>query len=138
MWRDGDLVEFHFTGTLDDGTTFDTSEGRRARMFVLGRGQLIPAFEAVLRAMQVGERRRFRLEPAEAYGEPDPALVIEAPAGELPQGARVGDEVPLSGGRPALVTRIDATTATLDANHPLAGQALTFEVELLSVTPTAP
>ncbi len=133
--RDGDLVEFHFTGTLDSGATFDTSEGRRARVFVVGRGQLIPAFEAQLRAMQVGERRRFRLDPAEAYGARDPALVIAAPAGELSAGARVGDEVPLAGGRPAIVTHIEAGVVTLDANHPLAGQALNFEVELLSVTP---
>ena len=135
MWSDGDLLEFHFEGTLDSGAAFDTSAGRRARVFVLGRGQLIPAFEAQLRTMQVGERRRFRLKPAEAYGDRDPALIIEAPACELPEGARIGDEVPLAGGRPATLVAFDATTATLDANHPLAGQALTFEVELVSVTP---
>ena len=138
MWRDGDLVEFHFTGTLDSGATFDTSEGRRARVFVLGRGQLIPAFEAALRAMSIGERRCFRLPPDEAYGAIDPTLVIEAPAGELPEGARVGDEVTLSSGRPAVITAIDANTVSLDANPPLAGEALTFDVQLIAVTPAAP
>lgn len=136
MWRDGDLVEFHFEGTLDSGEVFDTSSGRRARVFVLGRGQLLPAFETQLRSMAIGERRRFRLEPHEAYGEPDPTLILEAPRAEAPSAARVGDEVPLVGGRPARIIAMTDSTVTLDANHPLAGRALNFEVELLAVEPS--
>jgi FKBP-type peptidyl-prolyl cis-trans isomerase 2 len=135
MWHDGDLVEFHFEGALDSGAVFDTSRGRRARVFVLGRGQLIPAFEAQLREMAAGERRRFRIEAADAYGEHDPALVVEAPRAEAPEGVTAGDEVPLTGGRPATVVAVSGDMVTLDANHPLAGQALTFEVELVAVTP---
>lgn len=137
VWSDGDLLEFHFEGTLDSGAVFDTSAGRRARVFVLGRGQLIPAFEAQLRTMRIGERRRFRLSAAEAYGAPDPALITPAPLDEVPPGAQVGDVVPLTGGRPATIVALDAASATLNANHPLAGQALTFEVELVAATPAA-
>lgn len=131
----GDLVELHFEGTFDDGTVFDTSRGRRARAFVLGRGQLLPAFEARLEALEAGERVAFRLEPGEAYGPARPELFLEAPAAELPPGAAVGDEVALTGGRPARITAIEGGRVTLDANHPLAGHALNFTVELISVTP---
>lgn len=136
-WHDGDLVEFHFEGTLDNGEVFDSSRGRRARVFVLGRDQLLAAFEAQLRTMAIGERRRFRLEPRDAYGEHDPAWILEAPRAEAPPEARVGDEVPLVGGRPARLVAMTDTTVTLDANHPLAGKALNFEVELLSVQRSA-
>ncbi len=135
MLHDGDLVEFHFHGTLDDGTVFDSSRGRRARVFVMGRGQLLPAFEAQLRTMSPGERRSFRLDALEAYGLPDPAAVTRVSLGEAPEGARAGDEVQLTDGRPARVVEVTAEAVTVDANHPLAGRALRFEVDLLAVTP---
>lgn len=133
----GDLVELHFEGTFDDGVVFDTSRGRRARAFVLGRGQLLPAFEAALFPLEVGETAAFRLEPGEAYGLVLPELFLEAPSNELPPGAAVGDEVALTGGRPARITAIEGDTVTLDANHPLAGRALNFTVKLLSVAPAS-
>lgn len=136
MPEDGDLVALHFHGTLDDGTVFDTSKGRSARYFVIGRGQLIPAFEGAVRSMRSGDMLRIRLEPDEAYGDHDPSLVLTAPRAEADAGAKVGDEVSLSGGRPARIVALTPTTVLVDANHPLAGFALNFEIELISVRPT--
>jgi peptidylprolyl isomerase len=137
MWAPGTLVEFHFRGTLDNGSVFDSSEGRAARVFALGRGQLIPAFEEQISRLRPGEEVRFRIEADEAYGPHDPDLVISAPLDELPVGMGPGDEVPLAGGRPATVISVDADSVTLDANHPLAGHVLNFEVRLVSATPPA-
>ena len=133
MLRDGDLVELHFRGTLDDGSVFDSSEGRSARFFVIGRGQLLPAFEAAIRPLSAGERASFGVEPNEAYGPHDPSLVRRVPHNDASEGAQPGDMVELSGGVPALVIATDADGATVDANHPLAGRALNFEVEIVSV-----
>ena len=132
---DGDLVELHFHGTLDNGEVFDSSRGRRARVFVIGRGQLIPAFEAAIRGMAPGDRTRFQLRPEQAYGARDPARVFQVPRAEAPAVAQPGDLVQLTGGRPATIVRVDDDTVTVDANHPLSGLTLTFEVELLSVRP---
>ena len=135
MLRDGDLVELHFTGTLDDGANLDTSEGRSARFFVIGRGQLLAAFEAAIRPLSAGERASFRLEASEAYGPHDPTLVyrVRLPPGlEAPQ---AGDTVEVSGGVPARVLDVDGGGAVVDANHSLAGKAINFEVQIVSVRP---
>ena len=132
MLHDGDLVELHFHGTLDDGTVFDSSRGRRARMFVLGRGQMIPAFEERLRSLSPGESARFTISSDEAYGPHEPSLVFEAPRDEAPEGVQPGDMVQLSGGRPGAIVAVGEQSVTVDGNHPLAGQALHFEVEIVS------
>lgn len=135
MPADGDLVELHFHGTLDDGSVFDTSRGRHPRFFVLGRGQLLPAFEAALHPMAVGETRTFRIEVDDAYGPVDPAAIYRVPKVEAPEGVSVGDMLQLTGGRAATVTAVEGETVTVDANHPLAGCALNFQVELISSRP---
>jgi FKBP-type peptidyl-prolyl cis-trans isomerase 2 len=133
MLRDGDLVELHFTGTLDDGAVFDTSRGRRARVFVIGRGQLLVAFESAIRPLSAGERASFRLERPEAYGPRDPALVYRVQRGDGADDPQPGDMVELTGGVPGRVVAVEGETVTVDANHPLAGQTLNFEVEIVSV-----
>jgi peptidylprolyl isomerase len=135
---DGDLVELHFHGTLDNGQVFDTSRGRSPRYFVLGRGQLIPAFDAQVRHMVPGELRTFTIAVTDAYGDRDPSLVFVVPRNEAPDGAVPGDMVQLTGGRPGTITAVDPEIVTVDANHPLAGQTLHFEVELLSVKHAVP
>ena len=135
MLRDGDLVQLHFTGTLDDGTIFDSSLGRSARFFVVGRGQLLAAFESAIRPLSAGERTSFRLEPQEAYGPHDTDLVYEVRLADDAEPPRAGEEVEVTGGVPARVLRVDGDHATVDANHPLAGRALNFDVEILSVRP---
>lgn len=131
--NDGAVVTVHYHGTLDSGEVFDSSRGRRPRTFVIGRGQLIPGFEAALRRMSAGERTTVRIEPADAYGERLPDRIYEVPRDEAPDGLSPGDEVRLAGGAPAVVVEITDRVVRLDANHPLAGKALTFEIELISV-----
>ena len=137
MLHDGYLVELHFHGTLDNGEVFDTSWGRSPRYFVLGRSQLIPAFEAHVRQMAPGDRRSFTVTSSDAYGDHDPALVFVVPRAEAPEGVVAGDMVQLTGGSPGTITALSPETVTVDANHPLAGQTLHFEVELLSAKPAA-
>ena len=131
---DGDLVEVHYRGTLDDGTEFDSSEGRDPLSFTVGSGQVIAGFDDAVRGLEVGESRTVRIEPADAYGERTDAAIIELPASSAPEGLQVGDQVQFGNGQPGTVLEISDETVTIDANHPLAGEALTFELELVSVS----
>ena len=139
MSNEGKKVKVHYTGTLGDGSKFDSSLDRGEPLaFTCMAGQMIPGFDAAVRDMSVGDKVTVRLEPAEAYGERDESLVQEVPAEVLgPQGAslKVGDKVMLRSQQgypmPATVARRTLKTVTFDLNHELAGQALTFEIELL-------
>ncbi len=130
---DGDTVAVHYRGTLDDGSEFDSSEDRDPLTFVVGSGQVIPGFDDAVRGLAVGESRTVRIEPEDAYGERTDEAIIEFPADSAPEGLSVGDQVTLSNGLPATVLEISDDTVTIDANHPLAGEALTFEIELVSI-----
>ena len=130
---DGDLVSVEYTGTLDDGTQFDSSIGRAPLEFVVGSGQVIVGFDEAVRGLAVGESRTVRIEPENAYGELDPAQIIEVPFDQLPEGVAVGDSLVAGTGQSVTVTELTDNGAMIDFNHPLAGQALTFEVELLSI-----
>ena len=128
----GDSVQVHYRGTLDDGQEFDTSRGGDPLPFVVGSGRMIAGFDAAVRGMAVGDTLTARLEPTEAYGEVDPARILEFPIAQAPEGLEVGDQVSVSGAS-AIVTAITQDTVTVDANHELAGKALTFEIELVSI-----
>ena len=130
---DGDSVEVHYTGTLDDGTEFDSSRGRSPLAFVVGSGQVIAGFDDAVRGLAVGDSRTVRIEPEQAYGQRDPNLILEFPAADAPDGLAVGEQVVLSNGAPGTVIEITDEVVRIDANHELAGRALTFEVELVSV-----
>ncbi|MFO7855857.1 MAG: peptidylprolyl isomerase [Paracoccaceae bacterium] len=137
--KPGDTLRLHYKGTLDDGTVFDSSEGRDPLSFELGAGQIIPGLEAGLAGMEVGEKRTVRVEAADAYGEHDPAKV------QAVDRAGVPDHVPTDPGTQLQVQTQDGQAVTvvvadvtdealfLDANHPLAGKALTFDVELVEI-----
>ncbi len=129
---DGDRVAVHYTGTLDDGSEFDSSEGRDPLSFVVGSGDVISGFDDAVRGLAVGESRTVRLEPAQAYGDVDPELIVTVPLDQAPPGLEVGRQVQYQG-RVATVVELTEDTITVDANHPLAGQALTFAVELVSI-----
>lgn len=129
----GDQVSVHYTGTLDDGSEFDSSRGGDPLEFEIGTGTVISGFERAVAELSVGESATFRLEPEEAYGEPRHDLVFEVPKGNAPDGLEIGDAVQLATGQPATVIDVTDAVVQVDANHPLAGQALTFEVELMSV-----
>ncbi len=128
----GDQVSVHYTGTLDDGSQFDSSAGREPLQFVVGSGQVISGFDEAVSGLAIGENRTVRMEAADAYGEHRDDLIVTVPASNAPEGLTVGDQV-AAGGQPATVVAVDEDTVTIDANHQLAGQALTFEVELVSI-----
>ncbi len=131
--QDGDTVAVHYRGTLDDGSEFDSSEGRDPLTFVVGSGQVIRGFDDAVRGLAVGESRTVRIEPADAYGEVDPERVVEVPLDQLPEGVQAGDELATDTGQRVEVVEVADEVARIDTNHPLAGQALTFEVELVSI-----
>ena len=132
--QDGDTVSVHYVGTLDSGEEFDRSTEERGPItFVMGSGQVIPGFDSAVRGLKVGESVTVRIEAEEAYGEWQEQFVVEFPIEQAPAGIRVGERVQLLDGRSATVTEVTETTVTVDANHPLAGQALNFEIRLVSI-----
>jgi len=135
MVQDGDLVEVHYVGTLDDGSTFDSSRERGVPFSVtVGTGQVIPGFDEAVRGLGVGESRVVRIPASEAYGEWSQDNVVEVPYGEEQSDVAVGDQVYLNTGQPATVLEVKDGTVVLDANPQLAGEALTFDIEVLSIT----
>ena len=135
MVQDGDAVEVHYTGTLEDGTEFDSSRGRGVPLaFTVASGQVIKGFDDAVRGLKVGEIRVYTMPPEDAYGLPSDDNILELPYGEQQQDVQVGDEVTLGNGLPAVILEVRETTVLLDSNHPLAGEALTFEVEIVSIT----
>jgi FKBP-type peptidyl-prolyl cis-trans isomerase 2 len=135
----GDTVSVHYAGRLDDGTPFDSSEGREPLSFTLGAGQVVAGFDEAVTGMEVGEDKTVRLEPEAAYGERRDDLVLDVPKTAFPDGSApsVGQGVRLGlqggGALEARVVEVEDESVTLDANHPLAGQALTFDLTLVDV-----
>ncbi len=135
--KDGDRVKVHYTGSLEDGEVFDSSEGRAPLEFVVASGQVIKGFDDAVRGLAVGETRTQRVEPLDGYGETDPNAILDLPLDELPEGLAVGDQLSSQSGATAVVLSIDeeAGTAQIDANHFLAGKILVFDVELVEIVP---
>lgn len=135
----GDRVNVHYKGTLDDGEIFDSSEGRAPLAFVLGEGQVIAGFDEAVDGMALGETRTVRIAPEEAYGHHDDALVQVLERSKLPAdlalelGQTLNARDPQGGMLRLTVVDLDDDSVTLDANHPLAGEALTFEITLVSI-----
>ncbi|WP_138467669.1 peptidylprolyl isomerase [Poseidonocella sp. HB161398] len=137
--KPGDTLHIHYKGSLDDGSIFDTSEGRDPLTFQLGSGQIIPGLDAGLAGMEVGEKRTVRVEAEDAYGEHHPERIQAVARANVP------DHIPTEPGTPLQVQTQDGQTmqvvvadvtedeVILDANHPLAGKALTFDVELVAI-----
>lgn len=136
----GDTVTIHYTGTLEDGSVFDSSDDSEPISFTLGAGEVIPGFEDAVLGMSVGDKKTATIEAEQAYGEQHDALIMRVDRSEMPPETEVevGDvlQVGLADGETAtmVVTEMDAETVTLDANHPLAGKALTFALELVSIS----
>ena len=132
--QDGDSVAVHYVGTLDDGSQFDSSRDRGEPLtFVVGSEQVISGFDDAVRGMAVGDTTTVRIPPAEAYGEVDPDLVFSVPIEEAPEDVAVGDPVLIGGVTTGVVTDVSDTEVEIDTNHEFAGQALTFEIELMSI-----
>ena len=138
--KSGDTVRVHYTGTLDDGTQFDSSAGRDPLEFALGQGQVIPGFEVAVEGMAVGDTKSFRVEPGEAYGQHQPELVQEVPRSALPDeiqpevGMALQSKSAEGHVTDLTVTNVTDESITVDANHPLAGKALRFDIELVEIT----
>jgi len=135
----GDTVKIHYTGTLDDGTQFDSSAGREPLQFQLGSGQVIPGFDSAVDGMAVGESKSVRIEPDQAYGERHEQLVQQVPRSALPEdlepqvGMGLQSQSPDGQVMMLMVTEVADDSITVDANHPLAGQALNFDIELVEI-----
>ena len=133
------VVQVHYTGKLTNGAIFDSSNGKPPLEFQLGAGQMIPGFEAGVLGMQVGDKKTLQLSSDQAYGTAKPDMIGEFPKDSIPEdfelvvGGQIG--VTLSNGQqiPAVIREIRETTLIIDANHPLAGQELIFEVEMISI-----
>ena len=139
MANDGNTVKVHYTGTLEDGTVFDTSVEREPLEFTLGEGTLIPGFEEAVRGMQVGQSKTVTIPAEEAYGQHTDNLVMTIERTQLPEGLdpEVGQQLQMQqpNGRPTviIITEVSEKTVTVDGNHPLAGEDLTFEIELVEI-----
>ncbi|MCC5913768.1 MAG: peptidylprolyl isomerase [Balneolaceae bacterium] len=137
--KDGDTVKVHYTGTLADGEVFDTSAEREPLEFTLGEGQLIPGFEKAVKGLEEGNSTTVEIPVEEAYGNVREDLIINVPKDQLPAdvepqiGMQLQVNQPDGQPVPVRITDISDSELTLDANHPLAGKDLKFEIELVEV-----
>lgn len=138
--QNGSTVKVHYTGTLEDGTQFDSSHGRDPLELTIGEGTVIPGFEASIVGMEPGDTKQVKLEPHEAYGDRHEQLVQTIQRSQIPPELelQVGQQLQAKGpdGNVVVVTVSDLAddTVTLDGNHPLAGKTLNFEIEMVEVS----
>ncbi|MCL6705581.1 peptidylprolyl isomerase [Pseudomonas sp. R2.Fl] len=139
----GDTVRIHYIGTLTDGTQFDTSVGGDPLQFQLGSGQIIPGLEQGIDGMSLGEKQRLVIAAVDAYGEHDPRKVQQVPRSVIPADVPLERGVQLQAQTPqgipviVVVTDLSDESVTLDGNHPLAGQDLVFDVEIVDIVKAA-
>lgn len=137
--KPGDKVRIHYTGTLADGTRFDSSEGRAPLEFTVGSGEIIPGLDAALPGMAAGEKKTVQIPCAEAYGDRNPDACQAIPRAQVPGdipleiGTRLQLQTPQGQVMPVTVAEVTDEAVVLDANHPLAGEDLTFAIELVSI-----
>jgi peptidylprolyl isomerase len=137
--KKGDVVRVHYTGTLVDGSQFDSSVGRAPLEFTVGAGQMIAGFDAGVVGMVVGDKKTIQIDPDNGYGQKDPNAIIEFPSSNIPEGmaVEVGMKLNLQNqyGQPVPVEVVEVKedVIIMDANHFLAGKDLVFEVELVEI-----
>jgi len=136
--QNGDLVKVHYTGKLEDGTVFDSSEGGEPLSFQLGGNQVIPGFERTVLGMAPGESRTSSIPPSDAYGEEVEEMVLHVDRKQIPdnESLELGMELQVQGDGFAMPVRVVSLTpeeVTLDGNHPLAGETLVFTIQLVSI-----
>lgn len=137
--KNGDSIKVHYTGSLDDGTVFDSSQGRDPLEFTVGSGQIIKGFNDAVLGMKVGEEKKIEISAAQAYGEKNPQLLRKVPKTALPK-----DRVPQVGmvlglvradgmQTEARIIEVTEEDVTIDLNHPLAGKTLHFTITLVEI-----
>jgi FKBP-type peptidyl-prolyl cis-trans isomerase 2 len=137
--KKGDIVQVHYTGKLEDGTVFDTSRSRHPLQFTIGKGQVIEGVEQAVDGMNIGEAKTATIPAEKAYGPRRDDMIVTVNRDQFPSDVKpdVGQrlEITQENDQVILVTVTDSTeaTITLDANHPLAGKALTFNLELVGI-----
>jgi len=135
----GNKVKVHYTGKLTDGTVFDSSAGKQPLEFTLGEGMMIRGFEKAVEGLNIGDKTIAQLKPEEAYGDRRENLVFDFPKEKFPEdiNPEVGMQLSMSqqDGRqvPVVVTEVEEKSVKLDANHPLAGKELVFEIEMVGI-----
>lgn len=138
--KSGDTVKVHYHGKLTDGSTFDSSEGRDPLEFKVGSGQVIKGFDTGVTGMSVGEKKTVHIPSDEAYGPKDEERIVEFPRANFPADMKpeVGMQLNMTNGEghviPVVVKEVGEEAVLLDANHPLAGEDLVFEIELVDIS----
>ena len=136
----GDKIKVNYTGKLDDGTVFDSSVGSDPLEFTMGEGMMIPGFERAVAGMAVGETTSVNIQPEDAYGTRRDDMVVRVGRADFPEnitpevGVAVTLRHPESGEFDAMISEVTDEAVMLDANHPLAGKALNFDIEVLEIS----
>ena len=138
MIADGKTVRIHYTGTLNDGTQFDSSAGRDPLEFETGSGMVIPGFDSAVRDMLIGGKKTVTIPAAEAYGEAREEMIGDIPKDQFPPEMELSVGMPLQmmgpqGPLGVIIKEIKEDAVTIDDNHPMAGKDLTFELELVEI-----
>ncbi len=139
--KSGDTVKVHYTGRFDEGGVFDTSDGREPLEFTIGAGQVIAGFDAAIVGLSPGAKTTTTIDSTDAYGPRLDDLQFQVPRSRFPADVQptVGDQLelqqPEGGTVEVVVSAIEGDTITLDANHPLAGRRLVFDIELVEILP---
>ena len=137
MITQGSTVEVHYTGRFIDGEVFDSSEGKDPLQFQIGSGQIIPGFETAIMGKNIGEKVSVTIAPDQAYGQLREDLVIEVPLDKMPGAVEVGQLLQADGGDggvvQVIVKEVKEDVIIIDGNHPLAGQDLVFDIEVVSI-----
>ena len=142
--KKGDTVKVHYHGKLTDGTTFDSSEGREPLEFEVGGGMVIPGFDSGVTGMTVGEKKTILIPNDEAYGPKQEDMIMEFPKERFPEDRvpEAGMQLYMSNGSgqdfPVVIVEVKDEVVILDANHPLAGEDLTFDLELVEISGSKP
>ncbi len=137
--KEGDKVKVHYTGKFEDGEVFDSSADREPLEFTLGQGQVIPGFENGIKGMEIGEKKSITVAPEDGYGPRHDQNIIEVkksvfPADIVPEvGRQLQVQSPDGNRMNVVISDVKDETVTLDANHPLAGKTLVFDVELVEI-----
>lgn len=133
MVKNGDTIEIHYTGKLENGSVFDKSEGREPLKFDVGTPGIIKGMNEGVLGMKVGESKTLTIPPEEAYGEWDQKRTFSVPLNKLPAGIKAGEKLHNPQGQAVVVKEVNGDSAILDGNHFLAGKTLVFDVKLVSI-----